>query len=192
MALCERSTRIYLSRTEAEWRVLITSVISILTRGADIVRMYPSSGAVRPGYVRQGLPMGKASGWAIVGGCFLMVLGLSFLPAAFGEHPDASILGLGIGAFSLGALVGAGGLYMKARAVQATGTTSSTPKSQPKRIRGGCDLCGSETPVIHCRVHDVHVCGNCLADHYDFRSCAYVPSTRRTASAKAARFAAKA
>ncbi len=81
---------------------------------------------------------------------------------------------------------------MKALAVKSGTTTASVPKAQPKRVRGGCDLCGSETPVIHCRVHDIHVCGNCLANHYDFRSCAYVPSTRRTAGSKAARFAAKA
>jgi len=135
--------------------------------------------------------MGKVSGWIIVGGCFLMLIGLVLLPAGFGSHPDESIRGLGICVFSLGAFIGAGGLYMKAQAVQ-TGPAVTAPKSQPKRVRGGCDLCGSETPVIHCRVHDIHVCGNCLADHYDFRSCAYVPSTRRTASSKAARFAAKA
>ncbi len=136
--------------------------------------------------------MGKVSGLAIVCGCFLMLLGLAFLPAAFGPHPDDSILGLGICVFSLGALTIAGGLYMKALAVKSGTTTASVPKAQPKRVRGGCDLCGSETPVIHCRVHDIHVCGNCLANHYDFRSCAYVPSTRRTAGSKAARFAAKA
>ncbi len=89
--------------------------------------------------------MGKASGWAIVVGCFLMVIGLALVPAAFGPHPDDSILGLGICTFSFGALAGAGGLYMKARAVQAGPVA---PKPQPKRIRGGCDLCGSETPVI--------------------------------------------
>lgn len=137
--------------------------------------------------------MAKASGWAIVCGCFLMALGLVFTPAAFGEHPDPSILGLGVCAFSFGSLLMAAGFYMKARAVQAGGPANSAPKPQAKRIRGGCDLCGSETPVIQCRVHDVHVCGNCVADHYDFRSCAYVPSTRWTASAKNAKsFAAKA
>ena|SRR5438034_9157583 len=136
--------------------------------------------------------MGKASGWLIIGGCLLMIVGLGFLPAAFGTHPDESILGLGISAFSFGAMVSAGGLFMKSRAAGTNSSAASTPKAQTKRIRGGCDLCGSETPVIHCRVHDVHVCGTCLADHYDTRSCAYVPSTRRTAGSKAARFAAKA
>lgn len=136
--------------------------------------------------------MRKVSGLAIVCGCFLMVLGLAFLPAAFGTHPDESILGLGICVFSLGALTVAGGLYMKAHALKSGATSANAPKVQPKRVRGGCDLCGSETPVIHCRVHDIHVCGNCLGNHYDFRSCAYVPSTRRTAGSKAARFAAKA
>jgi hypothetical protein len=134
--------------------------------------------------------MGKASGWLIIVGCFSMLAGLIVLSAALGSHPDESVRGLGICLFSLGAFIGAGGLYMKARAGKS-GAPASTPKA-PKRVRGGCDLCGSETPVIHCRVHDVHVCGNCLADHYDFRSCAYVPSTRRTAGSKAARFAAKA
>jgi hypothetical protein len=136
--------------------------------------------------------MGKISGLAIVCGCFLMVLGLAFLPAAFGTHPDESILGLGICVFSLGALTVSGGLYMKAHALKSGTISANAPKAQPKRVRGGCDLCGSETPVIHCRVHDIHVCGNCLGNHYDFRSCAYVPSTRRTAGSKAARFAAKA
>src|SRR5262249_23564839 len=149
--------------------------------------MYPASG-----YVREGIPMGKAGGWAVVGGCFLMVVGLILLPAAFGPRADESVRGLGLSAFSLGAFIGALGLYLKARAAQAGAPTVAPQKAQPKRVRGGCDLCGSETPVIHCRVHDVHVCGNCLADHYDVRSCAYVPSTRRTASSKAARLAAKA
>lgn len=134
--------------------------------------------------------MGKASGWLIIAGSLAMLVGLTFLSATFGSSPDESIRGLGICLFSLGAFIGAGGLYMKARATQSDAPASSTPKT-PKRVRGGCDLCGSETPVIHCRVHDVHICGTCLANHYDFRSCAYVPSTRRTAS-KAARFAAKA
>jgi len=135
--------------------------------------------------------MSKVSGWLIVGGCFLMLMGLILLPAAMGPHPDENIRGLGICVFSLGAFVGSGGFYLKGRAAQAGAPNVTAQKPQPKRVRGGCDLCGSETPVIHCRVHDVHVCGNCLADHYDFRSCAYVPSTRRAASSKAARFAAK-
>jgi len=136
--------------------------------------------------------MGKASGWLIAVGCLMMLVGLTFLPAAFGSHPDESILGLGISLFALGAFIGAIGLYLKARATRASTPASTSSKAQPKRVRGGCDLCGSETPVIHCRVHDIHMCGTCLANHYDFRSCAYVPSTRRTAASKAARFAAKA
>jgi|SRR5215813_11350749 len=135
--------------------------------------------------------MGKAGGWLIAIGCFAMLVGLTFLSAALGAHPDESIRGLGICLFALGAFIGACGFYVKAQATQSGAPPASTQKT-PKRVRGGCDLCGSETPVIHCRVHDIHVCGNCLADHYDFRSCAYVPSTRRTAGSRAARFAAKA
>jgi len=137
--------------------------------------------------------MAKASGWAILCGCFFMVLGLGFVPAALAERTDSGILGMGICAFSFGALLSAGGLYVKAGAIPAVGPVTAQPKSTPKRVRGGCDLCGSETPVIHCRVHDIHVCGDCVAAHYDFRSCAYVPSTRKTAAAKSVKnFAAKA
>lgn len=136
--------------------------------------------------------MGKASGWLIVVGCLLMLIGLTFLPAALGQHPDEGILGLGICMFALGALIAAGGIYLKARAAHSNAPAANASNAQPKRVRGGCDLCGSETPVIHCRVHDVHMCGTCLANHYDFRSCAYVPSTRRTAGQKPSRFAAKA
>src|SRR5258708_34155547 len=117
-----------------------------------------------------------------------MGVGLALVPRACGPHPGDSILGLGICTFWFGSLAGAGGLYMKARAVQAG---PAAPKPQPKRIRGGSDLCGSETPVIHCRVHDVHVCGNCLADHYGFRSSALFPITRRPTPSKDRRLAAK-
>jgi hypothetical protein len=34
-------------------------------------------------------------------------------------------------------------------------------------------------------VHQLHLCADCLGKHYDFRSCAYVPSTRRGVTAKA-------
>jgi hypothetical protein len=135
--------------------------------------------------------MGKTGGWIVIAGCFLMLLGLCFLPAAFGEHPDQSLLAGGISIFAFGALTAAAGIYLKARAIQSE--AASPAKQQAKRIRGGCDLCGTETPVIHCRVHQIHICGNCVDDHYDFRSCAYVPSTRRSAPGKgASRLAARA
>ena len=134
----------------------------------------------------------KASSWVVVAGCFLMLTGLCFLPAALGAHPDEAILGAGVCLFALGALVAAGGLYLKASALQA-GAAAGPAKSQSKRVRGGCDLCGTDSPVVNCRVHQLHLCGNCLGEHYDFRSCVYVPSTRRPAPGKApARFAAKA
>ena len=125
----------------------------------------------------------KVSNVAIIFGCSLMVLGLCFLPAALGSHPDPAILGGGVCLFSLGALMAAGGIYLKAVAAQA-GTPAGPAKAQPKRARGGCDLCGTESPVVNCKVHQVHLCGDCLGKHYDFRSCVYVPSTRRTAPVK--------
>src|SRR5713101_6974645 len=116
----------------------------------------------------------KASSLVVVAGCFLMLTGLCFLPAA---------LGADVCLFALGALVAAGGLYLKASALQA-GAAAGPAKSQSKRVRGGCDLCGTDSPVVNCRVHQLHLCGGCVGEHYDFRSCVYVPSTRRTAPAK--------
>jgi hypothetical protein len=134
--------------------------------------------------------MGKASGWVVTGGSLLMLLGLCFLPAAFGAQQDPSMLAAGLSIFSFGSLTLSGGIYMKARGLQAAPATAAKP--QAKKSRGGCEICGLETPVIHCRVHGVHLCGDCVSAHYDFRSCAYVPSTRRPAPAKPAARAAKA
>ena len=146
----------------------------------------------KPG-LEEGVLMGqRVSSGAIISGCFLMLAGICFLPAALGSHPDAAILGAGVCLFAWGTLVAAGGLYVKARVIQA-GCTAGPAKPQAKRVRGGCDLCGTDSPVVNCRVHQLHLCGNCVGEHYDFRSCVYVPSTRRPAPAKApARFAAKA
>jgi hypothetical protein len=128
--------------------------------------------------------MGKSSGWVTIAGGFLMMLGLCFLPAAFSERSDVTILGAGICTFALGALTSAAGIYLKARALQSELKNPSAQKAQAKRIRGGCDLCGTDSPVIHCRVHALHICGSCVPNHYDFRSCVYIPSTRRSASSK--------
>lgn len=136
--------------------------------------------------------MAKSSGWIITAGGFLMVLGLCFLPAAFGAHSDVTILGAGICLFAFGTLITAAGIYLKARALQSELNNPAGAKAQAKRIRGGCDLCGTDNPVIHCRVHSVHICAQCVGEHYDFRSCVYIPSTRRSAGARPLTRAAKA
>lgn len=131
----------------------------------------------------------KLSSFALICGSSLMLLGLCFVPAALGENKDEAILGAGICAFAFGALLAASGLYLKAKV--AAGDPAGALNGAPKPVRGGCDLCETESPVIHCRVHGLHICGNCLGQHYDFRACVYVPSTRRpsatTAKARAAR-----
>lgn len=122
----------------------------------------------------------KTATWIIAAGAFLMFVGLCFMPGAFGEHPDAAMLEFGACQFSLGALIIAGGIYTKARVVQAA-IASGDLRKEPapnQRVRGGCDLCGTEAPVVQCKVHQLHLCGSCLAQHYDVRSCAYVPTTR--------------
>ena len=131
----------------------------------------------------------KLSSFALVCGSLLMLVGLCFVPAALGENKDEGILGAGICAFAFGALIAAGGLYLKARVANAAGPAGAL-NAAPKH--GGCELCATESPVIHCRVHGLHICGSCLGQHYDFRSCVYVPSTRRPAAARANARAARA
>src|SRR6476661_3174407 len=120
----------------------------------------------------------------IAAGSLLMMLGLTFLASGLAQRQEESISGVGICTFSLGALICTAGIYLRARAAQAA--VPASPKPQPK-ARGGCDLCGVETPAVMCRVHQLHLCPNCLAKHYDTRSCIYVPSTRRAPAARAAR-----
>jgi len=113
-----------------------------------------------------------------------MFIGLCFLPGALGEHPDADLLEIGACQFSLGALIVAVGIYAKARSVQAAIASGDLVPTTNQRVRGGCDLCGTEAPVVQCKVHQLHLCGSCLAQHYDVRSCSYIP-TSRTATNKA-------
>ena len=122
----------------------------------------------------------------IIGGMLLMFAGLIFLAASISQKQDESVSGLGLCAFSFGALLCSSGIYLKARAVQPDVPVSTGNKPQPKQ-RGGCDLCGTEVPAVMCRVHQLHLCPNCLARHYDTRSCIFIPSTRRSPAAKAAR-----
>jgi hypothetical protein len=127
-------------------------------------------------------------------GAVALFLGILVLPAALGEHPDTSLLALGACGVSLGSMIAASGIYVKARALQppsAAGASSGEPRNSARRVRGGCDVCHGDLPVIHCKVHQVHLCPDCLARHYDFRSCTYVPSNRRTGS-KTAKSIAKA
>jgi ribosomal protein S14 len=127
----------------------------------------------------------KLSILLIVVGCLLMAVGLTLLAAGLTQGQDETIAGSGICAFSFGALACAGGMYLKARAVQAA--TNVPANKQQTKMRGGCDLCGTESPAVMCRVHQLHLCPACLTKHYDVRSCVYAPSSRRAAAAKAAR-----
>jgi hypothetical protein len=121
--------------------------------------------------------------WLIAAGCLVAFVGLCFLPAAFGADGERSMLGAGLGVFSFGILMISGGIYAKAKSMGSGDTPAAAPK---RKAKSNCDKCGDGEPVIQCRVHQVHLCADCLGNHYDFRACAYVPSTRRGATAKSA------
>ena len=114
-------------------------------------------------------------------GIIVGVMGLIALPAALGEHVDTSLLTLGACGLSLGSMIAAAGFYLKARAMtspQGTTVFSGESRQSARRVRGGCDVCHGDSPVIHCKVHQVHLCPDCVAKHYDFRACTYIPSAR--------------
>ena len=139
--------------------------------------------------------MSSRTGNLMIGmGAVVLFMGVIVLPAALGDHPEPSLIALGACGISLGSMIAASGVYLKARAMQvpnASGANSGESKSTTRRVRGGCDICHGDLPVIHCKVHQVHLCPDCLTQHYDFRTCTYVPSTRRTGS-KAGKSIAKA
>jgi hypothetical protein len=142
---------------------------------------------------RQKQMCSQAGNWLIGIGAVAVVLGLVALPAALGQHTDTSLLGLGACGVSLGSMIAAAGVFLKARVLDPkspVGTVAADPRNSARRVRGGCDICHGDQPVIHCTVHQVHLCSDCLTQHYTPRSCTYVPSTRRTG--KNAKGAAKA
>jgi hypothetical protein len=127
----------------------------------------------------------KTGNWMMALGAVIAVIGLVVIPAGLGQNSaDRNLLGVGATIFSMGALVAAMGLYIKAKAQPSTGLKIAEVSARNRPLRGGCDRCQAEVPVIQCKVHQQHLCGTCLAEHYDFRSCAYAPSTRRGTAAK--------
>ena len=123
--------------------------------------------------------------WMIAVGVLGVLAGLGLAASWMGDQSEVSLLALGACALSIGSLTAAGGIYLKARLLETPQGTAADAKSGQRRGRNGCDTCG-DTPVVNCKVHQVHLCGDCLSDHYDFRSCAYVPSTRRQVSKNSA------
>ena len=123
----------------------------------------------------------KIGTWLMAAGALVAFVGLCFLPAAFGSGADKTMLGAGTVVIATGILLIAAGVYVKARVLGTEAPpVSASPNIKRGRSKPGCDQCGQDEPVIQCRVHQIHLCAACLSKHYDFRSCAYVPSTRRT------------
>ena len=121
----------------------------------------------------------KTGSWLIRIGCCIAFLGLCGLAASFEPDRDKTLMAAGMMVLSTGMMLAAGGMYIKARTFPETAASNSASQSKRGR-KANCDRCGKNEPVIQCRVHQVHLCGECLGAHYDFRSCAYVPSTRRS------------
>jgi hypothetical protein len=132
----------------------------------------------------------KISTGFILFGSVAIFSALCVLPAAFAKDAESSLLGVAAGLFSTGALVIASGVYLKARVLQAQAPRPEAPAANAAQ-RGGCELCGKEAPVVRCKVHQLDLCGSCLARHYDARSCTYIPSGNKTSGRLSRAMAAK-
>jgi hypothetical protein len=119
----------------------------------------------------------KIASWMIGVGCFLTFAGLCFFPAAFFPQRDTPILGAGAMLFSTGMVLAALGLYIKARFWAESESLKARSGKSKRRI---CNFCGEQESAVECRVHHLHLCGDCLGKHYDFKTCAYVPSARQS------------
>lgn len=124
----------------------------------------------------------RTGNWIMAVASVIAVIGVSIVPAGLGENsPDRNLIGIGATIFSLGAVVFALGIYFKAKALKSSSGSQSLEATIPSRpIRGGCDRCQMQIPVIQCKVHQQHLCDSCLSEHYDFRTCVYAPSNRKT------------
>ncbi len=130
----------------------------------------------------------RMGSWMMAIGVIIGIAGLSLMPAGFGENsPDRNMIGAGAAIFAIGTFVVALGIYLKSLNLGVVPNQKSNQPVTSAATRGGCDRCQTEAPVIQCKVHQQHLCGSCLAEHYDFRSCVYSPSTRRMGKALAAR-----
>jgi len=132
----------------------------------------------------------KISTSFIVFGFVTIFSALCVLPAALMKDAESSLLGMAAALFSMGALVIASGVYLKARVLQAQAPRAEAPAANSAQ-RGGCELCGKEAPVVRCKVHQLNLCGACLARHYDTRSCTYIPSASKSAGKPTRAMAAK-
>lgn len=111
-------------------------------------------------------------------GAIGILLGFIIMLSSRGEHPDSTILMMGACALSLGALLTAGGMYLKTKYLQASLPAKVMGKVSARRTRG-CDICHGDAPIIYCRVHQVNMCSDCTGEHFDPRSCNYIPSRTR-------------
>ncbi len=128
----------------------------------------------------------KIGSWLIGIGCCIAFAGLCFLPAAFGPHPDGSMLSAGAMLFSAGMVLAASGMYVKAR-YWAQSAPATGAKSDKKGTQKPCKLCSKPDALIFCRAHEMQLCADCLGKHFDFRSCVYIPIERPITSKARAR-----
>jgi hypothetical protein len=136
----------------------------------------------------------RTGSWIVAVGALVLFLGLIVLGVSFGKSGDPDEVPAGAGLFSFGALAIAAGVYLKAKTLQAA-NPSETPRKESAnvgRTRGGCELCGIEAPVVQCKIHRLQLCGACLSQHYDTRSCIYIPTTRGASGKRGKGLAAKA
>src|SRR4051794_21545924 len=88
-------------------------------------------------------------------GAIIGVIGLAVIPAGFGQgSADRSLVGIGAAIFSMGTLLAALGIYFKSTKLKDAPKQKTAEAGEGHRpLRGGCDRCQAEAPIIQCKVH---------------------------------------
>jgi len=121
--------------------------------------------------------MQKLGTTLLIFGSGLVFFAIIFAPTAIGASADPSALSIVGGTFSLGTLIVAAGLYLRAK-VMAAQNEILNAKLRPRKTGERCGMCEIAPALLWCTQHQAKICPACLASH-DSSSCTYVDISRK-------------
>lgn len=112
----------------------------------------------------------------ILGG-LLLVASLLMLPTLLAPHPDPQQVMASAGLFGGGAIVLAGGFYLRARTLMRRLEKLTTEQAQGA-VK--CSVCQTMAAIVVCRMHEVKLCAACIGRHDLVQLCSYVSMASAT------------